>query len=78
MAERVPSTPELLKIAAVAARLGCSDMHVYRLIEAGELPAVDISQPGSRRSKTRVRSDHIDAYISKKTRRRPALSSDAA
>jgi len=78
MAERVTSTPELLRIAEVAARLGCSDMHVYRLIGVGELPAVDISQPGSRRSKTRVRGDHVDAYISRKTRRRPTLSPDAA
>jgi excisionase family DNA binding protein len=59
----------LLTIAVAAARLGCSDNHVYRLIASGELPAVDIAQAGARRSKTRVRSDHVDAYIDARTRR---------
>ena len=71
----------LLPIAATAARLGCSDNHVYRLIECGELPAVDIAQPGARRSKTRVRSDDVDAYIDARTRRvsvRAQGSTDAA
>jgi excisionase family DNA binding protein len=63
---------ELLPVVAAAARLGCSDMHVYRLIASGELPAVDIAQRGARRSKTRVRSDDIDAYINRKTRGRRA------
>ncbi|MGH3403797.1 MAG: excisionase family DNA-binding protein [Streptosporangiaceae bacterium] len=62
----------LLPVAEAAARLACSDMHVYRLIAAGELQAVDISQPGSRRSKTRIRSDHVDSYIESKTRGRAA------
>jgi excisionase family DNA binding protein len=70
----------LLTIAATAARLGCSDMHVYRLIAGGEFPAVDIAQAGARRSKTRVRSDHVDAYIDRKTRgnRNRAPAGDAA
>jgi excisionase family DNA binding protein len=59
---------ELLPVVAAAARLGCSDMHVYRLIADGELSAVDIAQRGARRSKTRVRSDDIEAYIDRKTR----------
>jgi excisionase family DNA binding protein len=63
-----PSTG-LLTIAAAAARLGCSDMHIYRLIAAGELDAVDISQPGARKSKTRVREDNLAAYIAGRTRR---------
>jgi excisionase family DNA binding protein len=70
---RSRSAPELpvalLTIAATAVRLGCSDDHVYRLISTGELPAVDISQPGARRSKTRVRSDNLEAYIDSRTRR---------
>jgi len=56
-------------------------MHIYRLIAAGELEAVDISQPGSRRSKTRIRSDHVDSYIERKTRGRvasPTPADDAA
>ena len=59
----------LLTIIATAVRLGCSDDHVYRLISTGELEAVDIAQPGARRSKTRVRSDDLEAYIESRTRR---------
>jgi excisionase family DNA binding protein len=43
-------------------------MHIYRLIADGELRAVDISQRGSKRSKTRVRSDDLEAYIEVRTR----------
>lgn len=59
----------LYAIPMVATLLGgCSKMHVYRLITAGELKAVDISTPGSGRSKTRVRSDDLADYIDRKTR----------
>ena len=69
---------DLLPVLAAAERLGCSDMHVYRLIADGELRAVDIAQPGARRSKTRVRSDDLAAYIDKRTRGRRAPAGDAA
>lgn len=62
----------LLTIPAAAERIDCSDMHVYRLLAAGELRAVDIAQPGARKSKTRVRSDDLDAYIEARTRTAPA------
>jgi excisionase family DNA binding protein len=68
---------ELFPPAEVAKRLGCSEPHIYRLVEAGALRAVDISQPGSRRSKTRIRSDDLAAYIEERTRlipRQPAAS----
>jgi hypothetical protein len=52
-------------------------MHIYRLIEAGELPAVDIAQPGARRSKTRVRVDHVDEYVERKTRSRRVRTAPA-
>jgi excisionase family DNA binding protein len=55
---------------AAADILGCSEMHVYRLIAAGELTAVDIATPGAGRSKTRVRSDDLADYIDRKTRGR--------
>jgi excisionase family DNA binding protein len=67
---RVPDRPSaLLTIAAAAARLGCSDMHIYRLIAAGELDAVDISQPGARKAKTRVSEANLASYIKARTRR---------
>ena len=53
--------------------LGCSEMHVYRLIAAGELPAVDIAMPGAGRTKTRIRSDDLADYIERQTRSRGAL-----
>jgi excisionase family DNA binding protein len=55
---------------AAAEILGCSEMHVYRLIAAGELTAVDIATPGAGRSKTRIRSDDLADYIDRKTRGR--------
>ena len=48
--------------------LDCSEMHVYRLIAAGELTAVDIATPGAGRSKTRIRSDDLADYIDRKSR----------
>jgi excisionase family DNA binding protein len=59
----------LLTIAATAARLACSDMHIYRLIAAGQLDAVDIAQPGARKSKTRVTDASVSRYIESRTRR---------
>lgn len=43
--------------------LGCSKPHIYRLISSGELTAVDISAAGSRKSKTRIRVDDLNAYL---------------
>ena len=64
-----PGAPlALLTPAEVAERIRASEAHVYRLIGDGELRTVDIAQPGSRRPKTRVRSDDLDAYIEKCTR----------
>ena len=60
--------PAVLTIPAAASQLGCSDMHVYRLVAAGQLRAVDISMPGSGRSKTRIRADDLADYIERQTR----------
>jgi excisionase family DNA binding protein len=77
--QRRPQPPlELLTIPVTAGRLGCSLPHVYRLIGAGALRAVDIAEPGSRRSKTRIRSDDLDAYIDRMTRGKRAPAGDAA
>ena len=57
-------------VPGAAGLLRCSDMHVYRLIAAGELTAVDIATPGAGRSKTRIRSDDLADYIDRKTRGR--------
>lgn len=60
---------QLLPIPAAAERLGCSEMHIYRLVSTGELSAVDISRKGAGKSKTRIREDELDAYIESRTRR---------
>ena len=58
----------LYTVPGAARFLGCSEMHVYRLIGSGQLRAVDIASDGARRSKTRVRFDDLAAYIQKRTR----------
>lgn len=71
-----PKTPVVLyTIPDAAEHLGCSQMHVYRLIAAGELRAVDTSVPGTKRAKSRVRADDLAEYIERKTGRgvRPTI-----
>lgn len=70
-------TTQLLRIPEAAERLGCADNHVYRLIADGALKAVDISRPGSKQSKTRIRSDDLAAYIDAHTRSARSLRSTA-
>ncbi len=60
---------QLLTPAETGGRLRCSDDSVYRLVALGELPAVDIAPPGSKRSKTRIREDDLQRYIDKQTRK---------
>lgn len=55
--------PDLYAIHVAAGRLGCSENHVYGLIARGLLPTVDISTPGSKRSKARIRREDLAAYI---------------
>ena len=57
-----PSTT-LLTVDEAASVLRCSRTHVYRLIRGKHLRAVDISAPGSVRSKSRIRSDDLARYI---------------
>ena len=54
---------QLLSIPSAAGRLDCSRAHVYRLIGSGELRGVEIKTPGSKRPKTRVRAEDLEAYI---------------
>jgi excisionase family DNA binding protein len=61
---------QLLTVRGAAEFLGCSEMHIYRLVAAGQLRAVDISSAGAQRTKTRIRSDDLAAYIERRTRAR--------
>jgi excisionase family DNA binding protein len=71
------SPAQLFSVPAAAARLECSEMHIYRLVSTGELRAVDISRKGAGKSKTRIRSDDLDAYIEARTRRATPASPGA-
>lgn len=57
----------LLSITEAARLLSCSRGHVYNLIAAGELSAVDIGIGG--RAKTRVLPAELQAYVQRHTRR---------
>lgn len=57
----------LVSITAAAEQLDCSRGHVYGLIAAGKLRAVEIKATG-RRSKTRLRAEDLDAFIDANTR----------
>lgn len=59
---------KLLTIPEAAALLACSKTHVYDLIADGALPAVDISRPGAKRSKTRVTAAALESYVGRHTR----------
>lgn len=57
----------LLSPTKVAQRLDCSRPHVYGLIAAGRLRAVEIKATGTR-SKTRVREEDLEEFIEANTR----------
>lgn len=62
---------QLLSIPNAAARLDCSASHVYNLIAAGKLRAVEIKATG-KRPKTRVREEDLEAFIEAQTREAPS------
>ena len=53
-----PSTGPLLTVAEVAEVLRVSNMTVYRLIKAGELPALRVGK------NYRIREDELEAFLS--------------
>jgi len=57
----------LLSMPSVAERLDCSRTHVYGLIAAGKLRAVEIKASGTK-PKTRVLEEDLDAFIEANTR----------
>ena len=53
----------LLKISHVAELLNCSKVHVRRLQESGELPAIDISVSGRGRPCWRWEPSVVQRYL---------------
>lgn len=62
------STTKLLSVTKAAEQLDCSRGHVYGLISAGKLRAVELKAKGTR-SKTRVLAEDLEAFIASHTRR---------
>lgn len=60
-------TTQLLSVASVAEQLDCSRGHVYGLISAGKLRAVETKAKGAK-SKTRVRAEDVEKFIEANTR----------
>jgi excisionase family DNA binding protein len=58
----------MLRVSQVATMLDCSRQHVYDLIAAGDLAAVNIALSGTR-AQTRIHLDEIERYIKANTRR---------
>lgn len=56
-------TEHLLTLPETAEALGCSRMHVYRLIRSGALASVNIALPDAKRSKTRVPASELARYL---------------
>lgn len=54
--------PKLLTVPQTAEHLSCSRAHVYRLIAAKKLRAVETKASGQR-PKTRIREDDLAAFI---------------
>jgi excisionase family DNA binding protein len=65
--QAVPELGRTFTVPGAAEYLECSQMHIYRLIKDGELQAVDISRPGAKRAKTRIRECDMAAYLESKT-----------
>lgn len=67
MSDTTVRLSQLLSVTNVAKTLDCSRGHVYGLIAAGKLSAVEIHTSG--RPKTRVYASEVEAFIARNTRR---------
>lgn len=56
------AAPELLTVVEAAALMRVDKQTVYRLIWAGELTWIDISQPGAKKARIRLRPSAIESY----------------
>lgn len=62
-----PGLSQLMSVQRASEVLDCSPTHVYRLIAARKLRAVEIKVTGTR-PKTRVRAEDLEAFIDAHTR----------
>lgn len=60
----------VLTISEVAKQLSCSTRHIYRLIDAGDLAAVDIAPSGSVRKRVRIKQSEVNDYLERSTSRK--------
>jgi excisionase family DNA binding protein len=59
---------KLLTIPETGRELGISPTTVYKMIACGDLRAVDMSVPGARKPKTRIRQEDLESFINARTR----------
>lgn len=57
------SSARLYTVKELAALFGASPRYVYRLIEAGELPTVQLGRGGGERNKLRVSHRDVEVWI---------------
>lgn len=58
----------LLTIPETAAELRLGEVTIYALIGDGELEAIDVARPGSKRTHLRVPLEAVKAYIASRPR----------
>lgn len=58
----------LLKVTEVAALWGVDKQTVYRAVWAGDLSFVDLSAPGAKRARIRVRQSAAEKYTESRER----------
>lgn len=77
MAARRPVAPQLFTLNEAAERLGTSHDSVRRLIDGGELEAIDVSAGGTR-PRLRVSETALGDFISRRTLPKPQARPRAA
>ena len=63
-------TIKVLTVQQAADALHCSKTHIYRLIHSGALETVDISKPGSQKTRMRILMEDLNEFITSSGKRK--------
>lgn len=58
------SETKYLTAEQVADMLGVTRQHVYKLLDSGAIPSVDLSLPGAKRRVRRISEDALESWLS--------------
>ena len=58
---------KLLTVEEAAEVFGVSRQYMYDLVGDNEVPVVDIARKGARKTKLRIRTDHLNELIERRT-----------